>query len=590
MITKRAAAVTIVLATALAGTARVSASTRTCSPCTYTVTPDGVGAQSLPYVLANLVQAGDTVVLTDGVYQVQNLQVSAANVTIEAQHIPKIGATPTAWLDGSIPYRYWSGGNGLWSHPYNKDFCNTTLPHLPCDQLGLPYHADQVFKGSTAIQESATPLVAESGVQFPPRYYIDRTNHELIINFDPGSDTTVTDKETALVFNTGATNSVLKGIGVRKYAGNDHNNSDLAPHQDTAVYLGDATGVQLVDDFFSFNSVRGVKVQGDVPPAQTPVAGGGVLVDRSTFDHNGELGLDTVDSDNIIVQHSVFYKNNTKHYYEGAEAGGAKLLCTWHADIVDNLFRENTGIGLWFDRSSYDALVADNIFQSNTWNGIKFEVSAHATITGNIGVDNGQAALLVYESSQVSLSHNVLRGNLVGIEIQEGNRTWANNPANHDSDPDRIHPPDLTFDVKAIDIHANGFYYAPSPHTYVVCNPSSTVQNSLDGCEYMITVEDDLAQRDASVLDVHTASDNFHTQGYPSDPLHAPVPVFVAMWQAQPEQATPFGCVAGSASSRQLRWVKLADFQCTGQEPSAATPFSVQRDHSTSWSVFAVKR
>ena len=298
-----------------------------------------------------------------------------------------------------------------------------------------------------------------------------------------------------------------------------------------------------------------------------------MLIDGCTFDHNGELGLDSVDSDDIVVQHSLFYRNNTKHYYEGAEAGGAKLLSTWGADITHNVFREQDGIGLWFDRSAYDATVSDNLFQDNSWNGVKYEVSAHAVITGNTAIGNGQAALLVYESSQVSLSHNLLRGNLVGIEVQEGDRTYANNPSNHDSDPDRVHPADLTFDVKDVDIHANGYYYAPSPHTFVVCNPFAILQNALDGCEYQLVVEDDLAQRDAATLDVNAVDDNFHRQNWPTDPLHATVPTFIAMWQAQPATAAPSGCVLGSASSRQLRWLTLPDFQCTGQEAGAATPF-----------------
>ncbi|HEY3833199.1 MAG TPA: right-handed parallel beta-helix repeat-containing protein [Acidimicrobiia bacterium] len=541
------------------------------TPHTYVVNPGGTGATSLSNVLANLVQPGDTVMLADGVYPVQNLTLSQPNVTIRAQHMPAAGAPPTAWLDGSIPYLYWSQPHpGLWTHPYTKDFCNETLPHLPCAQGGLPYHSDQVFKGGDGVQQTLSSSDLGGSA---PRFYVDSTNHMLDINFDPGIDTTVTDKETALVFASTATNSVLEGLGVRKYAGNDHNASDLAIHQDTAVYVGDATGAILRDDYFSFNSVRGVKTQGNVPSTQTPVAGAHVVVDGDTFDHNGELGLDSVDSDDILVEHSLFYRNNTKHYYEGAEAGGAKLLCTWGADITDNVFREQDGIGLWFDRSSYDATVSDNLFQGNSWNGVKYEVSAHAVITGNTAIGNGQAALLVYESSQVSFSHNLLRGNLVGIEVQEGLRTWLNNPSNRDSDPDRVHPADLTFDVKDIDIHANGFYYAPSPHTYVVCNPSAPLQNALDGCEYQIVAEDDLAQRDAAVLDIVATHDNFHRQNWPSDPLHAKVPTFIAMWQARPETASTSGCAAGASSSRQLRWVTLPDFQCTGQENGAATPF-----------------
>ena len=109
-----------------------------------------------------------------------------------------------------------------------------------------------MFKGDISIPET---LSASDLGSMPPVFWVDTVHHVLDVNFDPESVTTVTDKETALVFTSTATDSALEGIGVRKYAGNDSNASDLAAHQDTAVYAGDATGVVLRDDFFSFNSV-----------------------------------------------------------------------------------------------------------------------------------------------------------------------------------------------------------------------------------------------------------------------------------------------------------------------------------------------
>jgi hypothetical protein len=561
----------------VAGSARVATASApanpqpACAPCTYHVTPNGAGSQSLAYVLQNLVQAHDTVVLADGVYRVANLQVSAPDVTIVAQHVPPAGAQPTAWLDGSVPYRWWNHPSPrLWSHSYNKDFCNTTTAGLPCAQVPPAYHSDQVFQhGDGVVQVPNSAYLAGPY----PAFYADRVHNQLLLNFDPGGDTEVTDLETALVFTRTAVQSTLEGIGVRRYAGNDHNGSDLAAHQNAAVFVMDATGVSFIHDYFSFNGVRGLKTQGDVPPAQTPVAGADILIDGSTFDHNGEMGLNSVDSDGITVERSVFYRNNTKNYPGYGEASGAKLLCTYGARILGNLFRANSGMGLWFDRSSYNAFVASNIFQENTWDGFKYEVSAHATVTGNFSVSNDRSGLLVYESSQVSLSHNYLRGNLIGIEVHEERRTVQNTPSARDSDHDRIMPPDITFDVKAIDIHANGFYYARPQPTYARCNPSSTVQFTLDGCEYGIAVEDDLAQRDASVLDITTSHDNFHLDNWPTSPLAAAVPVFIAMWQAQPAHVSGGGCVFGAANTRQLRWTTLPDFQCTGQEYGAARPY-----------------
>ena len=95
------------------------------------------------------------------------------------------------------------------------------------------------------------------------------------------------------MFNPGASNSLLEGIGVRKYAGNDSNASDLAIHQDAAVYV-ERRPPMWCSATTSSRSIRyaALKTQGNVPPAQTPVAGGHVVADGSTFDHNGELGLD----------------------------------------------------------------------------------------------------------------------------------------------------------------------------------------------------------------------------------------------------------------------------------------------------------
>ena len=340
-----------------------------CSPCTYQVTPTGVGTHNLVDALQH-VQSHDTVVLADGVYRVENLQVSAPDVTIVAQHVRPPGSPPAVWLDGSVPYRWWNHPSArVWEHAYNRDFCNTTTPHLPCSQAGAPYHSDQVFLHGNAIPETINPADLKGAF---PCFYVDRVHHQLLLNFDPDGDTEVTDLATALVFTRTAVHSVLEGVGVRRYAGNDHDNRDLAIHQNAAVFASDATGVVFRRDAFSFNSVRGLKTQGDVPASQTPVAGAGVVIDGSTFDHNGELGLNAVDADGIVVEHSLFYRNDTKNYPGYGEASGAKLLCTYGARILQNVFRANTGMGLWFDRSSYDAMIAGNVFQENTWDGFKY--------------------------------------------------------------------------------------------------------------------------------------------------------------------------------------------------------------------------
>ncbi|HEY1739342.1 MAG TPA: right-handed parallel beta-helix repeat-containing protein, partial [Acidimicrobiia bacterium] len=409
-----------------------SAVTPNCGPCTYVVTPNGTGSQSLAYVLAHLAQSSDTVELTNGVYRVGELDVRAPGVSIRAQHIPAPGAAPSVWLDGSISYRYWSHPSaGIWSHPYSQDFCETSLRNLPCTQLSVSYHGDQMFRNGSPVPQTIHPYDLLNPAN--PVFYVSPSSHVVLTNVDPGTTAEMTNQETALSFERSAVGASLLGVGVRRYAGNDHDAHALASHEDSAVYVNDASNVAFHYDTFSFNSVRALKTQGDVPASQTPVAGAGVVVDHTVFDHNGELGLDSVDSDNIVVSNSLFYRNNYQDF--AIEPGAAKLLSVYGAQILGNQFVENDGIGLWFDRSAYNALIAHNSFTANTWHGIMFEISARATITANTFNGNGHIGMFVYESDDVSFSHNLMIGNLEGIKVQEGHRTLANFPSGRDSDP-----------------------------------------------------------------------------------------------------------------------------------------------------------
>ena len=541
-----AATGTVAGASLVAPTPPSRAVTPNCGPCTYVVTPSGSGSQSLAYVLAHVVRPSDTVELTDGVYPVGELDVQAPGVTIRAEHIPAAGAAPTVWLDGSITYRYWSHPMaGIWSHPYTEDFCETSLRNLPCTQLSVSYHGDQMFRNGSPVPQTIHPYDLLNPAN--PVFYVSPSSRVVLTNVDPGTTTEMTNQETALEFERSAVGASLEGIGVRRYAGNDHDSHALASHEDSAVYVNDASNVAFRYDTFSFNSVRALKTQGDVPASQTPVAGAGVVVDHTVFDHNGELALDSVDSDNIVVSNSLFYRNNYEAFV--IEPGAAKLLSTYGAQILGNQFVQNDGIGLWFDRSAYNALIAHNAFTANVWHGIMFEISARATITANSFNGNGHIGIFIYESSNVSMSHNLMTGNLEGIKVQEGHRTLANFPSGRDSDPDRIMPSAITFNVSTIDIHANGFYYYPAHSNGEVCDPNPAAMpttaepDPYDGCQYMIVGQDNYTGAEPNTLGIKAVDDHFHMRNWPSNPTAAPVPLYTALWKA------PAAAFSGAAAS-----------------------------------------
>ena len=266
-------------------------------------------------------------------------------------------------------------------------------------------------------------------------FFIASGTHSVVTNFDPGATTAMTEQETALVFEPGAVGATFEGIGVQRLRGQ-------RPRSCGTRHAAGLRGVRQRREqrrvplrLVLVQRLRALKTQGDVPASQTPVAGSGIVIDHSVFDHNGELALDSVDSDGITVTNTLFYRNNFENF--AIEHGAAKLLSTYGASFVGNVFTANNGIGLWFDRSSYNEYVAHNAFLANEWHGMMIEISARATITSNIFDGNGHIAMLVYEASDISFSHNVLIGNLEGIKVSENHRTLANFPSGRDADPDR---------------------------------------------------------------------------------------------------------------------------------------------------------
>src|SRR4051812_26211089 len=193
---RRAAVVSVILGVVsamLAGAAGTGAAHAarplSCSPCTYDVSPSGVGAHNLAYVLVNLVHDGDSVVLANGVYRVGELRVSAPHVTIRAAHA-WTDSVPTVWLDGSIAYQHWNGTDTIpgttthrWWHPYSKDFCKTGLAKHACTGLGVGYRGDQMFQSGQPVEQTISASALADGSH--RRFFVDTAAHRVYTNFDP---------------------------------------------------------------------------------------------------------------------------------------------------------------------------------------------------------------------------------------------------------------------------------------------------------------------------------------------------------------------------------------------------------------------
>lgn len=127
------------------------------------------------------------------------------------------------------------------------------------------------------------------------------------------------------------------------------------------------------------------------------------------------------------------YRNNTKGYSTGWEAGGLKVTMSRgfvfdHCRVVDN-----RGPGVWYDIGNERAEVANCYIADNDEGGIFYEISyglhAHHNLivnNANLGQDPGRAwgmgGITLSSSEDCIIEHNTLAGNRDGIAFREQDR------------------------------------------------------------------------------------------------------------------------------------------------------------------------
>ena len=105
------------------------------------------------------------------------------------------------------------------------------------------------------------------------------------------------------------------------------------------------------------------------------------------------------------------------------------------------MYRNNLGVGVWIDLAGDGVVITDNKIGGNAACGIRYEISRNGRIAGNTVTGNGLAlkrgagtglltgaGITVNTSSDVTIEHNAVAGNLNGIGVQarsRGNGPWG---------------------------------------------------------------------------------------------------------------------------------------------------------------------
>ena len=354
-----------------------------------------VGTQASPFAtIAKAVgtaTSGATIVVRGGTYR-ETLGSIFKRITLQPYPHEMV------WLKGSVVVSgFTSSGNGWVKGAWNPtNVCNNCHPSSMIDpNYPAAGHTDQVFIDGAPQSQVLSRASLAAG-----NFYVDRANDELWLGTNPAGHTvesTVQDK--AAQFNTsGASGSVVRGIGVAHYAG--HYNMDIP-----AAMVANTPNITFDSNTFAWNAGRGLSM----------LYPGAVATDNLVI-YNGINGVHANNADGLVFTGNRIAYNNIEHFLHtpgsAASIAGFKITSSSDALIKDNLIEGNDSNGLWFDVSSYNNTITNNAVLNNDGHGIYYEVSSKAVIASNLSVGNSSDGIKVSGSTNVDVWNNTSTGNV----------------------------------------------------------------------------------------------------------------------------------------------------------------------------------
>ena len=93
--------------------------------------------------------------------------------------------------------------------------------------------------------------------------------------------------------------------------------------------------------------------------------------------------------DDLLIEGNAICRNNTSHYFQRWEGGGAKFVISRNLVVRNNFVHFNDGPGIWSDIDCIDVLIENNTSQDNALSGIFHEIGYRAIIRNNVVSRNG---------------------------------------------------------------------------------------------------------------------------------------------------------------------------------------------------------
>ena len=399
----------------------------------------GAGTVADPWrTLAHAVQyapAGATIVVRGGTYH--DTAVFPYGKRLTVQNYPG----EAVWLDGSQPVTGWSQVSpGVWRVANWNFLPDTTDPTASYTDPSwrmvtaadpMAAHPDMVFYDGVQLRQ-----VASASAVVPGTFFVDRVAHTLSIGSDPTAHLVEAATRTEAIYVNRGAGSVIRGIGIRRYA---------TPLNRYGAVKAFADGVVVENVHVLDTATRGIGIDGR-----------GVIVRAATVSGHGQLGIGANASDELQIIQSVVARNNLERFNTVPVAGGVKITRSRHVDVRGSIMRNNLGRGLWIDESCYAVRMVDNRIEDNVSAGLHFEISGHGLVFDNLITGNERTGLLIADSNDVDVWNNTIVGNGVrNLEVIDGSR--VNDGQTAGRDPRYPMDPDVTWVVERIAVRNNIF-------------------------------------------------------------------------------------------------------------------------------------
>ncbi|MFN8049482.1 MAG: right-handed parallel beta-helix repeat-containing protein [Ancrocorticia sp.] len=359
-------------------------------------------------------KANGTVVVRGGVYHESVLVYPHDGLTVQAY--PK----ETVWLDGSEQVTGWSKSGNVWvksnwttffdnSPTYKKGAPDSTVESWQWVNPSYPMasYPDQIWVDNIPLKQVGSRSAVTAGT-----FYVDRSAKQLVMGTDP-TNKRVDVSTLSEAMSVRATNSVIRGIGVRRYA------TSVPQMGAVSTYFN---GVTLENMMIVDNATTGLFVGAK-----------NVTVRNVTLRNNGLLGMGANNADNLKVESLFSEKNNSQRFNRAPVSGAMKITRSRQISVTGSSFINNYGQGPWFDESVYNITFADNDSVNNEGNGVVFELSDTVKAVNNLIMDNSLKGMLVSCTGNVEIWNNTFVGNNGSLDVVQDERRASNlSAAGHD--------------------------------------------------------------------------------------------------------------------------------------------------------------